>query len=34
MVRVHAAFNVEQADGLTLERRDDDRDQTSELKNP
>ena len=32
MVRVHAAFNVEQADGLTLERRDDDRDQKSELK--
>ncbi len=32
MVRVHAAFNVEQADGLTLERRDDDRDKKSELK--
>ena len=32
MVRVYAVFNVEQADGLTLERRDDDRDQKSELK--
>ena len=32
MVRVHAAFNVEQADGLTLERRDDDRAHKSELK--
>ena len=32
MVRVHAAFNVEQADGLTLERRDDDRDKRSEGK--
>ena len=32
MVRVHAAFNVEQADGLTLERRDDDRATRSELK--
>ena len=26
MVRCYAVFNVEQADGLTLERRDDDRD--------
>ena len=32
MVRVHAVFNVEQADGLTLARRDDDRDQESEGK--
>ena len=32
MVRVHAVFNVEQADGLTLERRDDDRDNESEGK--
>ena len=32
MVRVHAVFNVEQADGLKLERRADDRDQESEWK--
>ena len=32
MVRVHTAFNVEQADGLTLERRDDDRATRSEGK--
>ena len=32
MVRVHAAFNVEQADGLKLERRDDDREQQPEWK--
>ena len=32
MVRVHAVFNVEQADGLTLARRDDDRDQESEFR--
>ena len=31
-VRVHAVFNVEQADGLTLERRDDDRDKEPEWK--
>ena len=32
MVRCYAVFNVEQADGLTLERRADDRDQESEWK--
>ena len=32
MVTVHAAFNVEQADGLKLERRDDDRDNAPEWK--
>ena len=32
MVRVHAVFNVEQADGLKLERSADDRDQESEWK--
>ena len=32
MVRCYAVFNVEQADGLTLERRDDDRNNASEWK--
>ena len=32
MVRVYDVFNVEQADGLTLERRDDDRDKEPEWK--
>ena len=32
MVRVHVVFNVEQADGLTLARRDEDRDKKSKLK--
>ena len=32
MVRVYAVFHVEQADGLTLERRDDDRDNEPEWK--
>ncbi len=32
MVRCYAVFNVEQADGLTLERRDDDRDNAPEWK--
>ena len=32
MVRVDDVFNVEQADGLTLERRDDDRDKEPEWK--
>ena len=32
MVRVHAAFNVEQADGLKLDRRDDDREQQPKWK--
>ena len=30
MVRCYAVFNVEQADGLTLDRRDDDRDKQPE----
>ena len=32
MVRCYAVFNVEQADGLTLERRDEDRDTEPEWK--
>ena len=32
MVSVHAAFNVEQADGLKLDRRDDDREQQPKWK--
>ena len=32
MLRVYAVFHVDQADGLTLERRDDDRDNEPEWK--
>ena len=32
MVRIHAVFNLEQADGLKLERLDDDRDEAPEWK--